>query len=519
MGTTRQVVIVGAGPTGAVTALLLGDLGIDCLVIDKRTEISALPRARGIHARASEILRQLGVEQDMAAAALPIRPQMEIRGPLDQPPAATIPTGGADFAEVSACEGIAIAQDVFESVLRDHLARRPSVELRLGTRATDLEILTDGTAVVGLDDTVNGETSRVHAAYVIAADGWRSEIRGLCGIDFEGTESLAALRGVLFRADLAPWLGAPPPAFIQLTHVPGVLLPTHPDGRWATMRFAGPAGAEPADAAQFVREQLGVDVTVEPLGDTRWSVGVQWASRMQHGPVLLAGDAAHRVTPQGAGGISMAMADAHNLSWKLAAILQGWGGPGLLPSYDAERSPVARGICTVNHAMWTSMSEPGSTAAPVDLRMLDMGYRYASDLILGADRGTVLDVAATYTPSVDPGARAPHAWLDDDRRRSTLDAFGSGFVVVCRPESTWPQTVRHQDTGSVPVVALTTERADVLTAYGLGEGEHREGAVLVRPDGHVAWRTHSGANPELALRHALTIASGNGSRTPESSIA
>jgi hypothetical protein len=241
---------------------------------------------------------------------------------------------------------------------------------------------------------------------------------------------------------------------------------------------------------------------------------------MQHGPVLLAGDAAHRVTPQGAGGISMAMADAHNLAWKLAAILHGWGGPGLLPSYSAERGPVTRDICAVNQAMWASMSEPGSTNAPTDLRMLDMGYRYASDLIVGPDAATGLDTAATYTPSADPGARAPHAWLDDDRHHSTLDAFGREFVLVCHPRSIWPETVAHyQHGGPVPVAALTTERADALGTYGLGERGTRDGAVLVRPDGHVAWRTHDDANADSALRQALTSASGHTSAKPEASIA
>jgi hypothetical protein len=101
----------------------------------------------------------------------------------------------------------------------------------------------------------------------------------------------------------------------------------------------------------------------------------------------------------------MAMADAHNLTWKLAAILRGWGGPGLLPSYDTERGPVNRGTCTVNQAMWTSMAKPGSAAAPTDLRMLDMGYRYASNIGPDAEKG--LDTAATYIPSASPGGRAP----------------------------------------------------------------------------------------------------------------
>ena len=514
MDATRQVVIVGAGPAGMVTALLLGDQGIDCLIIDKRLETSPLPRARGIHARASEILRQLGIEADMTAAALPIRPQMEVRGPLDLPPSAIISTGGADFDEVSPCEGVAIAQDLFESVLRTHLPRRPTVELRLGVRATDLQVLPDGTAVVDLDDTSTGESNRVQATFVVAADGWRSEIRNMCGVGFEGADSLAALRGVLFRADLTPWLGDPPPAFVQFTHVPGILLPTHPDHRWGTMRFDGPAGAGSADPGRFVREQLGIEVAVEPLGDTRWSVGVQWASSMQHGPVLLVGDAAHRVTPQGAGGISMAMADAHNLSWKLAAVLNGWGGSGLLSSYDAERGPVTRAICRVNQAMWTSMADGGSSASPADLRTLDMGYRYASAIVLGHKEDMVLDAAATYTPSADPGARAPHVWLDNDRSRSTLDTYGHGFVLVCRPTSPWPQAVaQYQGTGSIPVAILATDDNGVLDTYDLVTDDALDGAVLVRPDGHVAWRCHSHADAKSGLRQALTAASGHNLNT------
>ncbi len=320
---------------------------------------------------------------------------------------------------------------------------------------------------------------------------------------------------MLFRADLSPWLGNPPPAFVQLTHVPGILLPTHPDDRWGTMRFEGPTGVGPSDAARFVHEQLGIDVAVEPLGDTRWSVGVQWASAMQHGPVLLAGDAAHRVTPQGAGGISMAMADAHNLAWKLAAVVRGWGGPRLLPSYTAERGPVTRAICAANQEMWTSMSKPGSTPAAADLRLLDMGYRYASDVIIGSNSQSILDPTTTYTQSADPGARAPHAWLGEDRTRSTLDVFGRGFVLVCHQKSGWPGAVsRCKDAGSVPVASLTTERSEMLAAYGLGEGESHSGAVLVRPDGHVAWRTDGDADPEPALRRALTIGSG-GSESSE----
>ncbi|MGV1007222.1 MAG: FAD-dependent monooxygenase [Dermatophilaceae bacterium] len=504
MDLTREVVVIGGGPAGVVTGLLLSDLGVDALVVDKRAELSPLPRARGIHARATEILRQLGIEADMVAAALPIRPRLQVRGPLCDPPTAVVPTGGDEFVEVSPCEGIAIAQDLFEGVLRRHLRRRPGVDLRLGHRATDMHIRDDGTAVVTLQD-ASGQAYAVHAAYVVAADGWRSDVRSLCGTAFLGEESLATLRGVHFRADLTPWLDDPPPAFVQLTHVPGILLPTHADHRWGTMRFVGPGGAGPDDAAAFVREQLGIDIAVDVLGDTLWSVGVQWADTMRHGPVFLVGDAAHRVTPQGAGGISAAMADAHNLAWKLAATLRGWGGPALLASYAGERGSVTREICAANTAMWLAMTAAEAPSA-LDLRTLDMGYRYVSDVVAGSEGRPVLDTTTAYAQSADPGMRAPHAWLDEQRTRSSIDAYGRGFVLVCSADDGWPQAVAGcQAELAIPVSSLVTDRADVLTAYRLQAG----GAVLVRPDGHVAWRCGGCPDPGAALTSALATAAGH----------
>lgn len=502
-----EVLIVGAGPAGVVTSMLLGDLGIDCLIVDKRTAVSPLPRARGIHARATEILRQLGVEGDMVAAALPVGPRMEIRGPLNEPPATVIPTGGSDFDEVSPCEGIAVAQDLFETVLREHLRHRPTVRLRLGLDATAVEVKADGSVVTTVRDPAQDSAHTVQAAYVVAADGWRSKVRTWSGIPFHGEESLASLRGVLFRADLTAWLGDPPPAFIQLTHVPGVLFPTHADHRWASMRFVGAAGPGPTDPADFVRTQLGVDITVEPLGDTIWSVGVQWAETMQQGRVFLVGDAAHRVTPQGAGGISAAMADAHNLAWKLGATLRGWGGPRLLESYTPERGAVTRAICAANRTMWEAMSARPSGPGPaqVDLRSLDMGYRYDSEIIVGRDDLPALDPEGSYTPAADPGSRAPHAWLDDRRRRSILDHFGPHFVLISPEHTPWPAAATTVASESrIPLTSYPTANAEVLAAYDLDDG-----AVLVRPDGHVAWRSHSAGEPLSLLRHALSAASGH----------
>lgn len=505
MGTTREVVIVGGGPTGVVLGLLLGDFGIDCLIVDKRREISPLPRARGIHARATEILRQLGVEDDMVAAALPIRPQLEVRGPLSEAPVAVVPTGGADLVEVSPSEGIAIAQDLFEAILRQHLARRPTVELRLGVTAGDVTLdSSGGGATVVLTDARSGAQERVRAAYLIGADGWRSDVRSQVGVEFAGEQELARLRGVSFRADLRGWLGDPPPAFVQFVHRPGVMLATHVDHRWATMRLCGPDATGPDDPAEFVQDQLGVQVPLTVLGDTMFTVGVQWADTLQRGRVLLAGDAAHRVTPQGAGGISAAMADAHNLAWKLAAALRGWGSPTLVGSYADERGPVTRQLCQANLQMWLAMQRSAGGPPAGDLRVLDMGYRYSSAVIAGGSP-TRLDLAATYAPSADPGARAPHAWRDDRHTLSTLDRFGKSMVLVAAPCSPWIQVLLEAGVGTgVPVDMVIAEKAGVREAYRLDGVE----AVLVRPDGHIAWRSAAAPATVTSLRAALLAATG-----------
>jgi putative polyketide hydroxylase len=521
------VLIVGGGPAGLTASLLLSRHGVESLLIDKRedgrpgarvsgrADSPELPRARGVHARAMEILRVCGVEPDLRAVELPVTPGAQWRARLtSEPLREDVPAAGAR-PDVSPCEGLSLSQDVFERVLRDHARSRAEARLRKGTLESFEESGEGVTATLLAQG--SGERSRVRVRWVIAADGARSGIRRQLGIAMTGPDDLGRQQMIAFRADLTPYAGDHPRGIYFLTDAGAALIWTHPGHRWVLSVPADP-GAELRDPATTVRGALGIpDLTVEILGSNTWTAAAQTAARYRRGPVFLAGDAAHRFPPAGATGVSAAMHDAHNLAWKIAAVLDGRAGPELLDSYAAEREPVGRRNAAETGAAWSRVfSGDGAPFAGRSLAQIDMGYQYRSAVIT-ADGGPDADPpGADYLPSAAPGCRAPHLWVDTPSgRRSTIDLFDRSMVLLTAADGApWRAAAGSASRAlGLPVDSHVILEPLWPRLYGVTSA----GAILVRPDGHVTWRSTAApgagdpdAESQVLAALAASVSAGSG---------
>ncbi len=495
-----SVLIVGGGPAGLTASLLLSRHGVDSLLIDKRLTGSPLPRARGVHSRAMEILRVCGVEADLRAVELTITPGAEWRTDLASPPLGEdVPSAGR--TTVSPCEGLSVSQDVFESVLRDHAGSYAAGQLRAGALLESFQTVGDGVRATVLEQT-SGRRTDVRARWMIAADGARSVIRQQLGIAMNGPDDLSQQTMIAFRADLTGLTGARPRGIYFLTATGAALIWTHADDRWV-ISLPGLVAAD-EDPAAVIRHVLGIpDLTPQVLATNPWTAAAQSAAQYTHGPVFLAGDAAHRFPPAGATGVSAAIHDVHNLAWKVAAVAHGHGGEKLLDSYAAEREPVGRRNAEETGTAWSRIfSGDGTPFNGRSLAQIDMGYQYVSAVIVGDGSPDADPPGTDYQPTAAPGCRAPHLWLADGT--STVDLFDRRFVLLTAgPGHAWREAAAHCP--GVPVDSHVLAEPAWPDLYGISP----DGAVLVRPDGHIAWRSATAStNPAADFRTALTTSTG-----------
>jgi putative polyketide hydroxylase len=521
------VLIVGGGPVGLTASLLLSRHGVPSLLVERHPGTAILPKARGINARTMELYRQIGVEDAIRAAGLPpertglvVWTESLAGAEIERrvPGRATARNMGHSPVRNCLC-----AQDDLEPVLRRFAEAAGPGELRFNTELTSVSYGAEGVSGT-LTDRVTGAETPVRARYLISAEGAQGSMRRAIGARMEGREKVYDSVNILFHADLRPWTAHRPAAlyFVEQKDLRGTFMTINAHERWGflihslTQYGLRPADLTPERCAAFIRQAVGVaDIDVEVKGVSVWEASAIVADRYRDGPVFLAGDAAHEMPPTGGFGLNTGVQDAQNLCWKLAAVLQGHAAPSLLDTYHEERQPLATRITEAALANATSMGrETRQTGAVLPRREflneqgLIFGATYASAAVVpdGTAPPAVADPVTEYEPSATPGRRAPHAWLSRNGERiSTIDLFGPRFVLLAgRQGRAWTEAAAAL--AGPPLVAHRIG-GDVEDADGIWHESYdvqADGAVLVRPDGHVAWRSAGGAaEPAKVLAAAL----------------
>lgn len=542
---TAPVLIVGSGPAGLSAAVLLADLGVRAVLVERNPATTDHPRAHVINTRTMEIFRQIGIADAVLAAGIPDAAYARVlwKRTLVGDELGAMEIGldrAAVRAAVSPTRIASCAQDNVEILLR-RAAEQRGCDLRYATEL--IGYAQDGNGVVATLRT-GVEEKRLRARWVIAADGASSPTRRLLDVGMVGIPPIATLVGIYFHADLAPWLRERPALlfFIMNSRAPGILIALDGRRRWI-YHCPHPHGELTAEqATDAVRLAVGVDdLAVEIKSIRPWTMTAEVAERFRVGRVLLAGDAAHCFPPTGGFGLNTGVQDVHNLAWKLHLVLAGRAPESLLDTYEEERRPVAqantdwsvRNFLEAGTAvgpgslMATLQIEAGGPDVPQVLARLqadidgerdhfdalgqDLGFVYERGALIpdGSELPAVADRAAEYVPNARPGSRAPHVWLSRGRDLiSSLDLFGSAFTLLV-PESAneWaaaeasaalPVEVRLHRIG--PTADLRDQDGSWRAPYDITE----HGAVLVRPDGHVACRFRGAvADPAAALVRAL----------------
>ncbi|MFD4173233.1 MULTISPECIES: FAD-dependent oxidoreductase [Streptomyces] len=522
---TTQVAIVGGGLSGLSAAVFLAARGVRTTVLERHPDTSSHPKARAINPRTMELYRAVGMEERVRAGRSPISGNTDLVHVESLAGAERVRMPHAsplDIGRISPTQWTLIDQNQLEPILRAR-AVEAGVDVRFHTRVDAVEEDDDG-VLLRTADLAAGTASSLRASYVIAADGSRSPVREMLSIGSHGRGTITELVSFFFEADLTDALRGRRiiAAYVNNPRVRGTIIPIDNDRRWViNVSFFPERGESAADfteerCVELVRAAVGVpdlDLKIESTEMPAWDISARVADAFATRRVFVAGDAAHVMPPTGAFGASTGIQDAYNLAWKLALVLAGTAGPGLLRTYAAERAPVAEE--TVRQALLRFAVREGKQFGDVADDLLDettmtFGYRYAQGALVPETGASGALIEDPEQPGADPGSRAPHLVLAaDGGPLSTLDLFGDGFVLLADPAGGhWADAVegaaRTLGVGLVlrsvgPDGELRDSDGAFRRLYRLEEG----GATLVRPDGFVGWRS---AGPPARAEAELTEA-------------
>jgi 2,4-dichlorophenol 6-monooxygenase len=572
-GYQTDVLVVGTGPMGSTTALALATYGVRVLVVNRFNWTANTPRAHITNQRAVEVLRDLGVEQEARLEATPWEWMGDtlFTTSLAGPEIARLRTWGTgderigDYLQGSPCSLIDLPQDKMEPLLVKNAAARGA---RFSFNTEYLSHTQDATGItVQLQDIPTGRQYEVRARYLVGADGARSKVMDDAGLKVEGELARASTAYVLFRADLTRyvahrpsilyWIVTSNAAFGEIGM--GLLRAIKPWNQWiAGWGFdfkKGDPDFSPEEVKRRVRLLVGdPDLEIEVDSTSVWYVNQAHAPVYSSGRVFCGGDAVHRHPPSSGLGSNTCMQDAFNLAWKLAFVVKGHAGEGLLDSYTLERAPVGKQIVAranqsrVDYAPLNRCFRDTDAADPVaagleklaspgpegvarrsaladalkvknyefNAQGVELNQRYVSAAVVpdlnAAEEVWKRDPQLHLQATTRPGAKLPHAWLvgADGRRISTLDLVGKGrfSLVTGIAGQAWATAAAELGLPFLRTVVIGLPGAlDSYCNWHAVREIDEAGALLVRPDGVVAWRQHAGvANAEQAkraLRQAL----------------
>ncbi len=526
------VLIVGSGLAGLTTSVMLAWRGVPSLLVERHADTSRNPRARGLNFRSMELLRVAGLEPDLHAASdlsfgdFSIIIAESVTGPVLR---TILARGSWDATALSPVRQSAAGQDRVEPILRRH-AQALGADLRYCTELVSFEQDADGVTAL-LRDARSGTELTVRADYLVAADGHRSPARERLGIATRGRGTLSHNIGIVFEGDIEAVIGRRAFAlyYLQNAGFAGVFVNTDEPRRALVSVEYDPARESPSDfdaqrCEAVVRAALGVpDFDATILEVLTWEMSSRVAERFAAGRVFLIGDAAHTMPPTGGLGGQTAIQDGYDIAWKLAMVLHGHAGRALLDTYSAERQPVAEITVARQTANYVERMRPdraeladrpsdSERAGALEYLEVAFGYRYRSAAVLTETPDDGAATESPFKPSGRPGTRAPHVPLvQKGARIFSLDLVGRDFVLLCGPSGAdWVRAahaIAFPFSLPLSVYRVGADLLDVEGVWSASFGVSPGGAVLLRPDGFVAWRARDASRePAMVLPKVLAQA-------------